>query len=114
MDGQAERILDRHLVVINNPGANWSSPLPATAEMAQRHHAIYQSLLDDGLLISAGRLEGQPVMGISLFHKGVSAEQVRPLLDGDEFVTRGFLSLEYRYWDILTGALAGGTGTQQP
>lgn len=106
MDVQANPC-EAYLVVINLPGPNWASPLPATSDMAEQHHAIYQSLLEDGLLMSAGRLDGTPVMGISLFHQGVDESQVRERLDGDELVKRGFITLEYRNWGILSGSLDG-------
>jgi hypothetical protein len=106
MSAQAEAP-ESYLVVINRPGPNWETPLPATAEMAASHHAIYQELLEDGLLISAGRLDGTPVMGISLFHQGADEQAIREKLDSDEFVTRGYLTLEYRNWQLLSGSLAG-------
>lgn len=96
---------EAYLAVINLPGPNWASPLPATPEMSQQHHAIYQSLLEDGMLISAGRLDGKPMMGISLFQQGVDESVVRARLDSDELVKRGYLTLDYRRWVILTGSL---------
>jgi hypothetical protein len=101
---------ETHLVVINLPGPNWVSPLPTTPAMAEQHHAIYQSLLHDGLLISAGRLNGPSVMGIALFHQGVDEQAVRVRLDSDELVTRGYISLDYRHWELLSGSLAGVKG----
>jgi hypothetical protein len=98
---------ETYLVVINQPGPNWQNPLPATPEMAQHHHDIYQSLLDEGMLISAGRLDGEPVMGISLFHQGVDESEIRARLDSDELVKHGFLALDYRHWALLSGSLAG-------
>lgn len=104
---------ESYLAVINLPGPNWVSPLPATPGMAEQHHAIYQSLLEDGLLISAGRLEGMPVMGIALFHQGVDEDAVRARLDSDELVKRGYIALDYRQWLILSGSLAGVKGSPQ-
>jgi hypothetical protein len=104
---------EAYLVVINQPGPNWQSPLPTTPEMAQQHHAIYQSLLEEGMLISAGRLDGEPVMGISLFHQGVDEQAVRALLDSDRLVKLGFLVLDYRRWELLSGSLAGVKGLPQ-
>lgn len=98
---------ETYLVVINHPGSNWQNPLPATPEMAQHHHDIYQSLLDEGKLISAGRLDGEPVMGISLFRQGVDENEIRARLDSDELVKHGFLALDYRHWALLSGSLAG-------
>lgn len=98
---------ESHLVVINVLGPNWADPLPATPEMAQQHHDIYQKLLADGLLIAAGRLDGTPVMGIALFHQGVDEVEVRARLDSDELVRQGFIALDYRHWGLLTGSLAG-------
>ena len=106
MDGQVES-RGTHLVVINRPGPNWVNPLPATPGMAEQHHAIYQALLDEGMLICAGRLDGRPVMGISVFHQGVDEQAVRARLDGDELVKRGYLALDYRQWVLLSGSLAG-------
>jgi hypothetical protein len=105
MDAVAEA-RETYLVVINLPGPNWVSPLPTTPGMAEQHHAIYQSLLEDGMLISAGRLDGTPVMGISLFHQGVDEHAVRARLDSDELVKRGYLALDYRHWELLSGSLA--------
>jgi hypothetical protein len=101
---------ETYLVVVNVPGPNWVNPLPTIPEMAEQHHAIYQSLLDDGMLISAGRLDGTPVMGIALFHQGVDEQAVRERLDADEIVKRGFIALEYRHWALLSGSLAGVKG----
>jgi hypothetical protein len=97
---------ETYLVVINQPGPNWVSPLPVTPEIVEQHHAIYQSLYDEGALISAGRLDGTPTMGISLFQHGVDESAVRARLDGDEFVKRGYLVLDYRRWEIMSGSLA--------
>ena len=96
-----------HLLVINAPGPNWVNPLPITPEMVQQHHDIYRSLLDEGMLVCAGRLDGTPVMGLALFHQGVDEHHVRSRLDNDDLVKRGFLSLDYRRWELLTGSLAG-------
>jgi hypothetical protein len=109
MDAQTQA-RETYLVVINLPGPNWESPLPATPEMTEQHHAIYQALLEEGMLISAGRLDGTPVMGISLFHQGVDEHVIRARLDGDELVKRGYIALEYRHWALLSGSLAGVKG----
>lgn len=109
MNAQSEA-RETHLVVINQPGPNWTSPLPTTPAMAEQHNAIYQSLLDEGMLISAGRLDGASVMGIALFHQGVDEQAVRARLDNDELVKRGYLALEYCHWKLLTGSLAGVKG----
>ena len=98
---------ETYLVVINRAGPNWQNPLPATPEMAQHHNDIYQALLGEGMLISAGRLDGEPVMGISLFHQGVDENEIRARLDSDELVKHGFLALDYRHWSLLSGSLAG-------
>ena len=104
---------ETYLVIINGPGPNWANPLPTTPAMAEQHHAIYQSLLDDGLLISAGRLDGTPVMGIALFHQGVDEQAIRARLDSDEIVKRGFIALDYRHWALLSGSLAGVKGSPE-
>ena len=101
---------ETYLVVINLPGPNWVSPLPTTPAMAEQHHAIYQSLLEEGILISAGRLNGTPVMGIALFHQGVDEHAIRARLDSDELVKRGYIALDYRHWELLSGSLAGVKG----
>jgi hypothetical protein len=98
---------ETYLVVLNQPGPNWQSPLPVAPEMAEQHHAIYQALVDDGLLISAGRLDGTPVMGISLFHQDADEAMIRARLDDDPLVKQGFLALDYRHWALLSGSLSG-------
>ncbi len=112
MDAQTES-RETYLVVVNIPGPNWVSPLPATPAMAEQHHAIYQSLLEEGMLISAGRLDGTPVMGISLFHQGVDELAIRARLDSDELVKQGYIALDYRHWELLSGSLAGVRGFQE-
>ena len=99
--------LETYLVVINLPGPNWVNPLPSMPEAAEQHRAIYQSLLDEGALISAGRLDGTPVMGIALFHQDVDEDALRARLDNDEIVKRGYIVLEYRHWELRSGSLAG-------
>jgi hypothetical protein len=109
MDALIE-LRETHLLVINVPGPTWANPLPSTPEMVEQHHAIYRSLLEDGMLISAGRLDGTPVMGLALFHIGVDEVDVRARLDNDEFVKRGFLALDYRRWELLTGSIGAKKG----
>jgi hypothetical protein len=112
LDAKGE-LLETYLVAISRPGPNWGSALPGMAAMAERHHAIYASLVEDGLLISAGRLDGTPEMGISLFHRHVEEQAVRARLESDEFVTLGYLTLDFRHWALLSGSLAGVKGSSE-
>ncbi|HVM22636.1 MAG TPA: hypothetical protein VM308_04970 [Sphingomicrobium sp.] len=93
-----------YLLVFNKPGRNFAR-LGEMRELALQHRDMYLKWADTGEIIVSGRLEGEPVLGITVFRRGADEQAIRRALDTDPLVKAGVLEVEFRRWTIQMGAL---------
>lgn len=104
---QAPAARPTHLVVFNRPGPNFAKAQdPAMRETILAHHRLYRGLADDGRLIAGGRMNGDPVLGLSVFAADVDRTAIRAMLEADPGVKAGITAIEFREWEMQMGGLA--------
>ena len=100
-----------HFVVFNRPGPNFAKAQdPAMRETILAHYRLYRGLADDGRLIAGGRMNGDPVLGLSVFAADVDRAAIRAMLEADPGVKAGITAIEFREWEMQMGGLARPAG----
>ena len=62
--------------------------------------------VDEGRLIAGGRMNGDPVIGQSVFAADVDRAAIRAMLEADPSVKAGITAIEFREWEMQMGGLA--------
>lgn len=94
-----------HLVVYNRLGPNWARRESAMPVLLA-HRDIYRRLAEEGEIIFSGRLDGEPPLGMAMFRGGVDEVRIRRLLQSDPAVIGGYITLEFRRFEVAFGAVA--------
>lgn len=97
-----------HFVVFNRQGPNFAKAQadPTMRETLLAHRRLYLDLADDGRLIAGGRMDGNPVLGISVFRSDVDRAAIKAMLEADPAVKAGIVAVEFREWQMQMGAIA--------
>jgi hypothetical protein len=93
-----------NLVVLHTAGPNWKMRAEHTKAL-QEHGKIYQELARKGDILFGGRLQGEPVLGMSVFRSDIDREKVSAELKLDPSVVAGVITLEFRVWQTQLGKL---------
>lgn len=100
-----------HFVVFNRPGPNFAKAQdPAMRDTVLAHYRLYRGLADDGRLIAGGRMDGDPVIGLSVFAADVDRAAIKAMLEADPGVKAGITMVEFREWQMQMGAIARPAG----
>lgn len=96
---------ESYFVVFNRPGPNFGQ-VAQYREQAIAHRELYLRLAREGQLMFGGSFSGEPVLGLSVFRRGVDEAAIRRTLEDDALVQAGVLAIEFRRWTIQMGGIA--------
>lgn len=92
----------KHAVVFHRPGLRWDRRI-GFPQTISRHIELYKSLARNCTIIMGGRLEGRPILGMSVFNSQADMSKIRSVLEKDPAVVEGIVALEFRTLAIQLG-----------
>ncbi len=83
------------------PNPNSSIEPSERQKLGKGHHQFIDSLVEDGVIVIGGPIEGKP--GGMIIARGTNLDSVKETFDKDPMVTAGGLSIEVNAWRIKHG-----------
>lgn len=102
-----------NLVVLHTLGPNWAKRAEFS-DALRAHQRMYQDLARAGDILFGGRLQGEPVLGISVFRSNIDRAEIAERLRRDPSVVAGVIALEFRVWEMQLGTMPDSTRRRAP
>lgn len=74
------------------------------------HFRLYRGMADDGRIIASGRMDGDPVIGLTVFAADIDRAAIKAMLEADPSVKAGITAVEFREWQMQMGAIGRPAG----
>lgn len=90
--------------MITRAGPNFDKVREYMSE-ARAHQAIYERLAAERHTLAGGAFEGEPVLGMTIWARGVDEGTARELIKDDQLPKLGIDAYEFRVLGVRTGSL---------